>query len=119
MWMALDDYIYCSPLPGVLSLDRLLQEHDENGRPRDIPSAAPNVDIRIDVERAHLTLHDHIRRLPKRQRQVVERHFLAGLTLTRVASDLGVSIPAVSKLKAKALRHLRTTLAPFRAELFA
>lgn len=119
MWMALDDYIYCSPLPGVLSLDRLLKERDESGRPRDIPAPIPTVDVRIDKERAHLTLHDHIRRLPTRQRQVVERHFLAGLTLTRVASDLGVSIPAVSKLKAKALGHLRTSLAPVRAELFA
>jgi RNA polymerase sigma factor for flagellar operon FliA len=119
MWMALDDCIYCSPLPGVLSLDRLLQERDESGRRRDIPARTPNVDTLIDAERALVTLHDHIRRLPTRQRQVVERHFLAGLTLTRVASDLGVSITAVSKLKAKALGHLRSTLTPHRGELLA
>ena len=101
--------------------DRLVghRQRDESGRPRDIPAPTPNLDILIDAERGHLTLHDHIRRLPTRQRQVVERHFLAGLTLTRVASDLGVSIPAVSKLKTKALGHLRATLTPHRAELLA
>jgi RNA polymerase sigma factor (sigma-70 family) len=119
MWMALDDYIYCSPLPGVLSLDRLQQERDESGRRRDIAAPTLNVDDLIDTKRAQLTLLDHIHRLPTRQRQVVERHFLAGLTLTRVATDLGVSIPAVSKLKTKALGHLRATLAPHRAELLA
>jgi RNA polymerase sigma-70 factor, ECF subfamily len=58
--------------------------------PADVPSAAtsPEPDVLID-------LHDAIRALPERQREVVTLHYFADLSISVIATQLGVSAGTV------------------------
>lgn len=60
-------------------------------------------DQRLDVDAA-------LRRLPRRQRQVITLHYLADLTVTDVAHVLGISVGTVKSQLFDARKALRGTL---------
>lgn len=119
MAYGLDDYIYCSPFLNVASLDRLLERPDEDGRPFDIADPQPAAEVQIDRQRASATINAAVNGLPQRQRAVIRAIFFVGCTVTQTARLLQISAAAVVKLRAKALKHLMTVLAPMRDALFA
>lgn len=61
---------------------------------------APELDLLID-------LHDAIRRLPSRQREVVTLHYFADLSIPVIASQLGISEGTVKSQLHDARRALR------------
>lgn len=119
MSMAYDDYVYCSPYLNVASLDHALACRDEDGETFDIPDPQPSADVQIDRSRAYEMIHGAVDRLPPRQREVIRAIFFAGFTVTQTARLLKISAAAVVKLRAKALNHLTSVLAPLREALFA
>jgi len=66
--------------------------------------------VPMDQEDARQLVTGQIRRLPKRQREVVALRFYAGLSTEEVASTLGVSAGAVKSHLHRALQTLRTRL---------
>jgi RNA polymerase sigma factor (sigma-70 family) len=119
MSMAFDDYIYCSPFLNVASLDHILSHPGEDGKAFDIVDPQPSTEVRIDRQRAYDTIHGAVDNLPPRQRAVIRALYFLGRSVTETARLLKVSAAAVVKLRAKALKHLMTVLAPVRDTLFA
>lgn len=73
--------------------------------------AAPNEDIDL-----RLTVADLVRRLPRRQRQVVVLHHLVGMTDDEVARALALSTPTVKTHLARAMTTLRDLAGPKEGE---
>jgi RNA polymerase sigma-70 factor (ECF subfamily) len=65
-----------------------------------VPLPAPEVEVLID-------LHDAIRGLPERQREVVALHYFADLSIPVIASQLGISTGTVKSQLHDARRTLR------------
>lgn len=63
-----------------------------------------DVDVRMDVR-------DAMRRLPARERLVLEENFWNNLTVRQIAAKMQVSTVVVHTLKRRALERLRTSLA--------
>ena len=119
MPVALDDSIYCSPFPPVLSLDQLMNETDESGVAFDVPAPAARLDERLDETRAADILWRHVAGLPARQAAVLLFVYQEGFSAAATAKALGISGAAVSKLRAKGLARLLAVLAPQRDALLA
>lgn len=71
-----------------------------NGRPLFQPSNAGDLDLCS-------LLADEIRRLPERERRVVQLCFYEGKKLTHAANEMRIRLPLASKLRQKAVRRLR------------
>lgn len=117
MAKALDDYIYCSPFLDVLSLDQLLDEPGDDAQPFEVPDSALDAGDHLDRQRTCDMLHLHVGLLPTQQRRVIQAVYLAGWTVTQTALHLGISIPAVTRLKARALTRLLAGLERRRDDL--
>lgn len=70
------------------------------------PDPAP--DARLAAREALATLDREIRALPSRERELVERCYLGGLSLRTAAAELGLSTSRASRLRRRALATLRT-----------
>jgi len=119
MASALDDCIYCSPFLGVLSLDRLIEQHREGGSPFDVLDPAPDIPDVLDCMRTCIALHRAVNNLPERQQAAIRALYFREQTVVQTAGTLRISSAAVVKLHAKALRRLRATLNSRRGSLFA
>jgi RNA polymerase sigma factor (sigma-70 family) len=71
-----------------------------SSKPDLIETASPDRDAAIDLATA-------LRRLPRRQREVVACRYLADLTDEQIAAQLGISLGAVKKHAARGLAALR------------
>jgi RNA polymerase sigma-70 factor (sigma-E family) len=88
--------------------------------------AGRRLEVHTDVDRAvpaaedatalRLALHEALRRLPRRQREVVVLRFLADLPEAAVAESLGCSIGAVKQHASRGLARLRTSLGDVRED---
>ena len=58
-----------------------------------------------------ISLGEAIKRLPERERQIVQLRFFKGRTQIEVAEELGISQAQVSRLEKSALRSMRNSLA--------
>jgi len=75
----------------LVALRRAAKWRKRQGREPAAPpltAAAPELDVLID-------LHDAIRALPERQREVVTLHYFADLSISVIAAQLGVSAGTV------------------------
>lgn len=76
---------------------------------RALPAPAPVLCSSFEGETVQrLDLAHSMRRLSRRQRQVVALHYLGGLTDVEVSSVLGLSIPTVKTHLVRALNALRS-----------
>lgn len=57
-----------------------------------------------------VALSHAIKRLPARERSVIEQHYLDGIQFKEIAETFGVSLPRVSQLHARAIARLRELL---------
>jgi RNA polymerase sigma-70 factor (sigma-E family) len=104
-WRRLDNpHAWVVHVTTNLAFDRFrrLRTAAKFGRP------APATTIEADVR--HLDLHRALAKLPKRQRQVIALRYLADLTETQIAAELGCSPGTVKSHAARGLHALRTTL---------
>lgn len=81
------------------------------GRERSLPVAVESMDA-IDTATLRVTVVPALRRLSRRQREVIVLTHIGGLTQEEVASVLGCSIGSVKTHTQRALAHLRQELAP-------
>ena len=118
MAAALDNHIYCSPFPGVLSLDRLSETHRQAGGLFEVPDPAPDVPDILDRKRACDVLHKAVNSLPERQQVVIRTLFFRERSVAQTARTLSISPAAVIKLRAKAVKRLRSKIGPQYSGLF-
>lgn len=76
-----------------------------------VPASAPFDNPAID----RLVLHEHLARLPRRQREVVVMRYLGDLSEATVAAALGCSVGAVKQHASRGLAALREGAADVRA----
>jgi RNA polymerase sigma factor for flagellar operon FliA len=101
--------------PNALPLDALSQS-DEGRVVGQMPSFDEALVDRNDPEmllcRAQLleTLNAELHQLPTPQRHVLERYYVRGERLDRVAAELGVSKSTASRLHTRALARVRSSL---------
>lgn len=74
-----------------------------NGRPMYQPTSDGEVGV-------HARLVDEVRRLPKRQRRLIQLHYYQGKKLVDAAKEMGVQRPSASRLRMKAVQRLRDAL---------
>ena len=119
MAMNYDDYVYCSPLLCVVSLDSILARPGKDGKMLETVVDRFSAELALDRKRAYDTLHGAVNGLPPRQRAVINAIFFLGYRVTDTARLLKVSSAAVIKLRGKALIRLARPLAPVRDILLA
>lgn len=81
-----------------------------------VPTVAPPVSI-DDASVDRITLTRAISTLSKRQREVITLRYLCDLPEADVAQALGFSNGSVSRHTARALAHLRVSMAPQKSEV--
>ncbi len=118
MAMALDNYIYCSPFQGVLSLDCLSETHRQGGGILDVPDPAPDVPDLLDRRLVCELLHKAVNSLPDRQQAVICLLFFGERRVSQAARTLSISPAAVVKLRAKAVKRLQSEIGPQYSGLF-
>ena len=118
MAVALDNHIYCSPFSGVLSLDRLGETRGPDGGIFEVPDPAPEVPDILDQKRVCDLLHKAINSLPERQQEVILTLFFRERSVVQTARTLSISPAAVVKLRAKAVKRLRSEIGPQYSGLF-
>jgi RNA polymerase sigma-70 factor (sigma-E family) len=79
---------------------------------RSLPIEPPRVRDAVDDAVTRLALAEALRRLPRRQRDVVVLRYLADLSEADVAASLGVSAGTVKQHAHRALAALRRALGP-------
>lgn len=94
-----------------IALDQLRRQHQGGAMAEVAPDTSESVALRV-------TLGDALRRLPKRQSEVLALRYLAGLNETEVSGALGISLGSVKTHARRGLRSLRATLGSTREELF-
>ena len=57
-----------------------------------------------------LSLNEAMRRLPDRERHIIDMRFFEGKTQTEVADEIGISQAQVSRLEKNALKNMRNYL---------
>jgi RNA polymerase sigma factor for flagellar operon FliA len=70
----------------------------------------PQDDDLAERHPGRVALSDAIRQLPTRERGIVEMHYVRGVQFREIAEMLGVSVPRVSQLHARAIGMLREIL---------
>ena len=78
---------------------------------KDLAAAGPSPLDQAMLAEAKRLLRSAVARLPERQRLVVLLVYREELSLTEIAADWRVSVPAVSQAHTRALRRLRAALA--------
>lgn len=58
----------------------------------------------------HISLNEAMKRLPERERHIIDLRFFDGKTQTEVADEIGISQAQVSRLEKNALKTMRTYL---------
>jgi RNA polymerase sigma-B factor len=86
-----------APVPVAVSLDEQIE--------------APGAEAELERSEERLLLHAGIRTLGRRERRAIVLRYYRDWSQERIAEDLGVSQPQVSRILASALRALRTELA--------
>jgi RNA polymerase sigma factor for flagellar operon FliA len=74
--------------------------------------AAPDVDVDVELDREieHERLHEAMEHLSPDERLVLAMSFFEDKTLQEIAPRIGVTESGASRIRARALRHLRTSL---------
>jgi RNA polymerase sigma factor for flagellar operon FliA len=79
----------------------------------------PQDDDLAERHDGRVALSDAIRQLPARERGIVEMHYIRGVQFREIAETLGVSVPRVSQLHARAIEMLRELLAAEHGDAFS
>ena len=80
------------------------------GEPAD-DSRDGNPSAAAEFEQLARQVRDRVEQLPAREREVLERHYYAGVEFQEIARLTGVTKGRVSQLHAQAIAHLRAVLA--------
>lgn len=105
-----DDYIFCSPLQ-VESLDALASSDEHQSSVLSIRDNGPLPDEECSRASIAKALWREVNSLPEKQQKVI-RGITQEATMTRIASDLSISVAAVSHLRNRAFANLRQRLSP-------
>jgi RNA polymerase sigma-70 factor (ECF subfamily) len=89
---------------------------DQARRHRHGPAVDAAVEAEDDAAVLRLTLSAALRALPKRQREAIVLHYLAGLSTAEVAGYLGISPESVKEHVARGVVKLRDRLGPHSKE---
>jgi len=73
---------------------------------------APGAEAELERSEERLLLHAGIRTLSRRERRAIVLRYYRDWSQDRIAEELGVSQPQVSRILAGALRALREELTP-------
>jgi len=76
-----------------------------------VPSAPDSPDAQIEAQRRARRLHDALGSLPAAQREVMERAYLRGQSMSEIADELGLPLGTVKSRSRLALKRLREALA--------
>jgi DNA-directed RNA polymerase specialized sigma24 family protein len=113
---ALGHYDYHSPLAPVISLDAAMSEPGKDGNPAgDIEAPFTPFEDALAVEEAAAAVRRFIHSLPKRQREMILRHFWHGESQAEIARAQGVTGAAISRSMAKILKRGRLPLSSYRS----
>jgi len=112
-WNKVSEYAdaWCARVAGNLALDAVRRQQRHSNERSDEPTARDDMsDERLDLQRA-------LRRLPRRQHQVVLLRYVADLPETEVAAALQCSVGTVKTHASRGLAVLRRQLeaAPYAA----
>lgn len=69
----------------------------------------------MEAEYDRKMLTDAIEALPERERHILTMHYFRGVQFKALAEELGVSMPRISQLHARAVAKLREALRTSRA----
>ncbi|HEY1554933.1 MAG TPA: sigma-70 family RNA polymerase sigma factor [Kofleriaceae bacterium] len=76
----------------------------------DVPDGAPASDEVVDTGRLARRLRLALRRLPERERVLLEKHYWEGKNLLEAGAELGISKSWASRLHAQAVERLRAVV---------
>jgi DNA-directed RNA polymerase specialized sigma24 family protein len=116
MYAALGNFIYCSPLAPIVSLEVLAPRSgdDESTKTFDIPDPNPTPDDNLEAIEVTEALRAFVEGLPAELRDIIHRVYWEGESQSSIARNRGVSGAAISKAIRKILNHGRVVLATYK-----
>jgi RNA polymerase sigma factor for flagellar operon FliA len=105
-------------IAGVISLNELGQEDEESVQPQLIEDKTiPSPETVLEREEIKKILAEGIKKLPKREKEVIILYYYEDLTQREIGKVLGITESRVSQLHGKAVAKLRCYLKKFKQEL--
>lgn len=115
-----DNYIFCSPLLGVGSLEAKASVMDDGSvNPFEITDPSQDIERAATLDEIRTALHTFINSRSKRERAIIEMVYFNNMTRKTCADALGISPAAVTKTLKRVFESARETLSCHHDAVFA